>query len=231
MGSITESQSFQNSGRGAMQPSDSILRLPMSLQSRLEVVARALLNSKNDPAIDFNRPVGERALLSSDSLSWRIFKNPVTLLIGGLSAVILELAEPAVRAGIWEHSSFRKDPMRRLRRTGLAALVTVYGPESVAVPMIARVVKMHSNVVGRTSCGISYDASDPRLLSWVQAKDRTLGSRDQPPHLFNRRRVNPGFRVAKFHAVPPHRLAHRLGVFARAFPHARTRHARADGFA
>jgi uncharacterized protein (DUF2236 family) len=127
------------------------------------------LNPKNGPRIDFTRPLGEGALLPPDSLSWRIFKNPIALLIGGIAAVILELAEPAVRAGVWEHSSFRKDPMRRLQRTGLAAMVTVYGARSIAEPMIARVVQMHAKVTGETPCGVPYSASDPRLLSWVQA--------------------------------------------------------------
>jgi uncharacterized protein (DUF2236 family) len=86
-----------------------------------------------------------------------------------VAAVILELAEPAVRTGIWEHSSFRKDPMRRLQRTGLAAMVTVYGARSIAEPMIARVVQLHSKVAGETPCGTPYSANDARLLSWVQA--------------------------------------------------------------
>jgi uncharacterized protein (DUF2236 family) len=108
-------------------------------------------------------------LYPSDSLSWRIFKNPLALLIGGIAAVILELAEPAVRTGVWEHSSFRKDPMGRLQRTGLAAMVTVYGARSIAEPMIARVVRMHAKVAGETPAGVPYSAGDTQLLAWVQA--------------------------------------------------------------
>jgi len=139
------------------------------MQSRLETGARALLNPKDGPRIDFTRPHGEGALLPADSLSWRIFKNPIALLIGGMAAVILELAEPAVRTAVWEHSSFRKDPMRRLQRTGLAAMVTVYGARSIALPMIARVVQMHAKIAGKTPRGMPYSANDARLLCWVQA--------------------------------------------------------------
>ncbi len=96
-------------------------------------------------------------------------KNPVALFVGGTAAVILELAEPAVRAGVWEHSSFRKDPLNRLKRTGLAAMISVYGARSVAEPMIARVVRMHATVQGTTTAGIPYSANDPRLLTWVHA--------------------------------------------------------------
>jgi uncharacterized protein (DUF2236 family) len=117
----------------------------------------------------FVEPAGEPALVPPDSVSWRIFKNPVTLFIGGVAAVILELAEPAVRTGVWEHTDFRRDPMRRLERTGLAAMVTVYAARSVAEPMIAHVVRMHDRVEGVTPAGESYRANDPGLLRWVQA--------------------------------------------------------------
>jgi uncharacterized protein (DUF2236 family) len=105
----------------------------------------------------------------ADSLSWRVLKNPIALYVGGAAAVILELAEPKVRAGVWEHSSFRTDPLNRLKRTGLAAMVSVYGARSVAEPMIARVVRMHASVQGTTATGIRYSANDPRLLTWVHA--------------------------------------------------------------
>lgn len=118
---------------------------------------------------DFSQPAGELALIPPDSISWRIFKNPVTLFVGGVAAVILELAEPSVRSGVWDHSSFQKDPVMRLRRTGAAAMMTVYGPKSAAEKMIARVVRVHEGVHGATPDGKPYHANDPRLLDWVQA--------------------------------------------------------------
>jgi len=102
-------------------------------------------------------------------VSWRIFKNPVALFIGGVAAVILELADPAVRTGVWEHSDFRRDPVRRLERTGMAAMVTVYGARSVAEALIANVVRRHDGVTGATPAGEAYRANDVRLLSWVQS--------------------------------------------------------------
>jgi uncharacterized protein (DUF2236 family) len=117
----------------------------------------------------FIEPAGEVGLVPPESVSWRIFKNPVTLFIGGVAAVILELAEPAVRTGVWEHTDFRRDPLRRLERTGLAAMITVYAARSVAEPMIANVVRMHGKVEGVTPAGEAYHANDPKLLRWVQA--------------------------------------------------------------
>ena len=44
--------------------------------------------------------------------------------------MLLELAEPRVRDAIWHQGGFRRDPLTRLWRTGLAAMVTIYGPRS-----------------------------------------------------------------------------------------------------
>lgn len=147
------------------------LALPLRgpLGRRLDRAASDMLGSAPGLRFDFAAPPGEPALIPADSVSWRIFKNPVSLFIGGVTAVLLELAEPSVRDGVWQHSSFRTDPMTRLRRTGLAAMVTVYGARSKARAMIAGVVRAHEAVAGTTSEGIGYRANNPVLLDWVQA--------------------------------------------------------------
>ncbi len=135
----------------------------------LSRAAARLLAPDEGPKVDFSAPPGASALTSPDSVSWRVFKNPVSLFVGGITAVILELAEPRVRSGVWDHSSFKAQPLKRLKRTGLAAMVTVYGPRDVAEKMIARVVRMHGHVTGQTPAGVAYQANDPALLDWVQA--------------------------------------------------------------
>ena len=142
--------------------------LPWPLKGSLEAAAQALLEPSDQSHIDFSRPTGEAALISSDSVSWRVFKNPISLFIGGVNAVILELAEPRVRTGVWEHTTFRVNPIRRLRRTGLAAMVTIYGARGTAEAMIARVWRMHDAVAGTTPSGEAYRANNPELLNWVQ---------------------------------------------------------------
>lgn len=146
-----------------------VLPLPPLLRSRLERTHARMLQPDPSRAIDFSRPRGEPALASPDSVSWRVYKNPVTLFVGGVAAVILELAEPRVRAGVWDHSTFRRDPLGRLQRTGLAAMVTVYGPRGAAERMIAGVARMHDKVRGVADDGRPYAASDRELLDWVLA--------------------------------------------------------------
>jgi uncharacterized protein (DUF2236 family) len=147
--------------------SSGAILLPGPLQRQIDELAQSFLQPQQ--TIDFSRPKGELALIAPDSISWRMFKNPVAVFIGGVTAVLLEFAEPRVRDGVWRHSSFRTDPLNRLRRTGLAAMVTVYGPHSKAEAMIAGVVRRHERVTGWTSAGEPYRANDPGLLDWVQA--------------------------------------------------------------
>jgi uncharacterized protein (DUF2236 family) len=146
------------------------LPVPALLQVQIEAAARSFLEPAGDTAaVDFARPAGEAALAAPDSVSWRVFKNFVALYVGGVAAVILELAEPGVRAGVMEHSGFREDPVRRMRRTGLAAMTSVYGARSRAEAMIAGVVRMHEKVAGVDAAGRAYRANDPELLRWVHA--------------------------------------------------------------
>lgn len=144
------------------------LRLPSPIQRRVEDAARGLM-SVDGFQIDFATLPGAPALTAPDSVSWRLFKNPISLFIGGVAAVLLELAEPKVRSGVWDHTSFRTDPVTRLRRTGLAAMVTVYAPREVAEAMIEGVNRRHARVTGTTDGGAAYAADDPDLLDWVQA--------------------------------------------------------------
>lgn len=145
------------------------ITLPRPIQGTLDAVAEKAVASYGGLNFDFTAPEGEEALAAPDSVSWRVFKNPVGLFIGGVTAVLLELAEPRVRSGVWDHTSFRTDPLPRMKRTGLAAMITVYGPKSRAEAMIAGVGRMHARVQGVTPDGVAYRADDPELLDWVQA--------------------------------------------------------------
>jgi uncharacterized protein (DUF2236 family) len=119
--------------------------------------------------VDFSRPRGEPAFSHPGSVQWRIYKNPVALAIGGVAAVLMEFADPRIRSGVWDHSSFKVDPVGRSRRTAVAAAVGVYGPRSAARRVIQGVTNMHAKVGGRTPAGEAYRALDPELLDWVAA--------------------------------------------------------------
>jgi uncharacterized protein (DUF2236 family) len=145
------------------------LRIPAVVRRHLEALLRELLSVPGASIEDFATPAGEPALSAADSVSWRVFRNPVSVFIGGVAAVLLELAEPRVRTGVWEHTTFRERPLARMQRTAWAAMMTVYGPRSRAEGMIAAVTRRHAGVTGSTPAGVPYNALDDVLLTWVQA--------------------------------------------------------------
>lgn len=119
--------------------------------------------------VDYLNPPGEPSFAAPDSVSWQIFKNPVALAIGGVAAVLLEFADARIRSGVWDHSVFKTDPIGRSKRTGVAAMVGVYGPQSAARRVIQGVTNMHAKVQGATPTGEPYKALDVELLDWVSA--------------------------------------------------------------
>ena len=146
-----------------------MLAIPAPLLRRADSLAQSYFDAPGLPRLDFSKPPGAAALFAPDSVSWRVMKNPVALMVGGIAAVLLELAEPRVRTGVWEHTSFRRDPVTRMKRTGYAAMVTIYAPAETARAMIANVVRLHGRVTGETPRGEAYGANDEELLNWVQA--------------------------------------------------------------
>lgn len=119
--------------------------------------------------VDFENPPGAVAYCGPDSVSWRVFKNPVALMVGGVAAVLLEFADARIRSGVWNHSTYKQDPIGRSRRTGMAAMIGVYGPKDAAQRVIQGVGNMHARVSGETPNGEAYTALDTELLDWVSA--------------------------------------------------------------
>lgn len=119
--------------------------------------------------IDYANPPGEPAYLHPGSVHWRVYKNPIALAVGGVAAVLLEFADARIRSGVWDHSTYKADPIGRSKRTGIAAMVGVYGPQAAARRVIQGVTNMHTRVVGNTPKGEAYKALDTELLDWVSA--------------------------------------------------------------
>jgi hypothetical protein len=71
-------------------------------------------------------------------------------------------------------SSKEPNPIRRLRRTGLAATTRVYGARGSAEAMIARVRRMHDGVAGTTSIGRSHRANNPKTAIQILEHRREI---------------------------------------------------------
>jgi uncharacterized protein (DUF2236 family) len=108
-------------------------------------------------------------LFDPGSISWRVDREAVVL-AGGTCALLMQLAHPAVAAGVDAHSDFRADPFARLRRTLGASWAIVFGDRPAAERAIRRINAVHELVTGVVSeTGAPYRALDPALLLWVHA--------------------------------------------------------------
>ena len=112
---------------------------------------------------------GDPGLFGPDSVSWRI-DSQAFVLLGGTAALLLQLAHPAVAAGVAQHSNFQADPFARLRRTLTASFSVVFGSTPRAERALRRIDAVHGIVRGSIpETGDAYDARDPQLLLWVHA--------------------------------------------------------------
>lgn len=103
-------------------------------------------------------------LYGPGSEAWRLNREAMLLLGAGPRALLLQLAHPAVAAGVAEHSDFRADPWRRLAGTLRSYLTIVYGSTDVARAEIRRLNALHRGITGP-----GYAARDPILSLWVHA--------------------------------------------------------------
>ncbi|NJC42483.1 uncharacterized protein (DUF2236 family) [Brevundimonas alba] len=119
------------------------------------------------------RPVLRRAdaLFPPESVAWKVNGDVTTMMIGGVSGLLLQMLHPAVLAGVWDHSDFRADMHGRLRRTAKFIAVTTYDHADAAREAIDRVNRIHAKLKGVLPDGTSYRVSDPELLAWVHVTE------------------------------------------------------------
>lgn len=121
--------------------------------------------------LDLENPKGDPGLFGPTSISWQVHGDFTSMLIGGISALMLQALHPLALAGVWDHSNFRQDMLGRLRRTGQFISGTTFGSTHDANWLIDKVRTIHLQVVGTGLDGSTYAASDPELLTWVHVAE------------------------------------------------------------
>jgi uncharacterized protein (DUF2236 family) len=127
---------------------------------------RAAFGADRFPEEQYTEPVGDPGLFGPDSVTWRVHAD-AAMLIGGVSAIILQTLHPVAMAAVAEHSEWRQRPFQRLSRTSSFVTATTYASTPVAEGIIDVVRAVHGRVVGVTPGGRPYQANDPALLRWV----------------------------------------------------------------
>ncbi len=119
------------------------------------------------PPIAFLTPKGDRGLFGPESIAWKVHADFISMMIGGISSLILQALHPQALAGVWDHSSFRKDLKGRLGRTAFFIAATTYGSTEMANSVIEKVNHIHTKITGFDEFDKPYSATDPHLLAWV----------------------------------------------------------------
>ncbi|MEI5582315.1 MULTISPECIES: oxygenase MpaB family protein [unclassified Agromyces] len=110
-----------------------------------------------------------------------------TLMAGGAAAILLQLADPRIAAGVARHSGFRERPLDRLDGTHQYLTALVFGDERDIRHVVRVVDARHARVRGEEPR--RYDARDADAQRWVaatilamalQLEDRLAGRRLDP---------------------------------------------------
>jgi uncharacterized protein (DUF2236 family) len=106
---------------------------------------------------------------------WRVWREKV-LLVGGPTALLLQVGHPLIAAGVAAHSGLDRDPFGRLQATTNTTLTIAFGDTEQARAAASSVNAIHGGVTGRLPesvgpfpAGTRYDAHDPALDLWVHA--------------------------------------------------------------
>jgi uncharacterized protein (DUF2236 family) len=111
------------------------------------------------------------------TITWQLYREPFFLL-GGVRALLLQVAHPAVAQGVAQYSRFQSDPFGRGYRT-FAAMATIYFGDQQQADQTARLLQqIHSGIKGQypqvsvpggDASPVPFVATNPELLLWVFA--------------------------------------------------------------
>lgn len=117
--------------------------------------------------------ISDQALFERDSPIRMVHAGVVSMMVGGIRSLLLQMLHPHALQGVLDHSDFRADMHGRLRRTARFIAVTTFAQRDEAMAAIERVNRIHARVGGTLSDGTRYSARDPRTLAWVHVAEAT----------------------------------------------------------
>lgn len=150
-----------------MPPSDPVEAFRQSLVGKVRGVFNDL-EAGERPV-----PPSDEALFERNSPIRMVHADIVSMMVGGIRSLLLQMLHPHALQGVLDHSNFREDMHGRLRRTAKFIAVTTFGHRDEAVRAIERVNRIHAAVGGALPDGSSYAATEPRTLAWVHVAEAT----------------------------------------------------------
>jgi uncharacterized protein (DUF2236 family) len=149
----------------------------------LRVVGGLAEPARHDLARNVRRAIGltgdppppsmdpDHSYLAPDGMARVVHSDLPTMLVGGISALLLQTLHPLAMAGVAEHSNYQEDPLGRLRRTAEFVGTTTFGTVAEAEKAIAQVLRVHRRVKGIAPDGRAYSAGDPDLVTFIHVAE------------------------------------------------------------
>lgn len=141
------------------------------LRGSLDDRVQATLRRRRHPLQAYAEPPGDSGWFGPESMTWKVHSRLGPMLVGGLSALMLQSLHPLVVQGVADHSNYREDPFGRLQRTADFIALTTYGSDPLATQAVRQVRAIHERVQGSTASGQLYRATDPALLTYVHVTE------------------------------------------------------------
>lgn len=101
-----------------------------------------------------------------DSLTIRTSGDIRSWLMAGRT-FLMQVAHPAVGAGVWEFSNFRSDPWHRLRELDKSGINFVMSGKAASREEGLRLRRLHKDIQGVDTRGRKYHSLDPLVYGWV----------------------------------------------------------------
>lgn len=140
-----------------------------TVRQALVTQVRLLVGGTGDDTVEQSRH--DTGLFGPDSACWKVHGDFTSMMVGGITALLLQMLHPGPLAGVWDHSNFRQDMSGRLKRTASFIAGTTYGDRAEAQGLIDHVQTIHARVAGTLPDGAPYSAQDPDLLTWVHVAE------------------------------------------------------------
>ncbi len=120
---------------------------------------------------EYKYPLHDAGLFGPGTPVWRVHSDLPSMLIGGISSLMLQSLHPLPMAAVADHSSYKEDPFGRFQRTVAFVAGTTFGSTEMANGLIDRVKSIHDKISGTSPKYGGYRASDPNLLTFVHTAE------------------------------------------------------------
>jgi uncharacterized protein (DUF2236 family) len=150
-------------GIAGIMSSGPLARTRRSIAAAIEEVG----GRHDEPSIYGGEPGDPGLAGGPGAMAGQIHGDLASVVAAGPGAVIMEVLEPSVMAGVDQRSSYRTQPIRRAQNTLGYVLRTTFGSTEAATAVIDRVRGIHGRISGTRPDGVPYRALDPELIAWV----------------------------------------------------------------